>query len=76
MIDKSKTLREIGWLCREKRLEKGISQKEIAHELNCTIENISAFERGRNANLIVLLTYIKTMNIDIDLKSVVIYNDN
>lgn len=76
MIDKSKTLREIGWLCREKRLEKGISQKEIAHDLNCTIENISAFERGRNASLIVFLSYVTKINIEIDWKSVVIYNDD
>ena len=49
----------IGKLCAEFRRSLHITQKTVAEELTYSVENISAFENGRNANMYILLWYIR-----------------
>lgn len=37
----------------------GITQEQLAKELDYSQENISAFENGRNANNVIFLWYVK-----------------
>ena len=50
---------KIALLCREYRISKGYTQQYLADLINCSKENICAFEHGRNSNIIVLLAYGK-----------------
>lgn len=52
-------LKEIGQICKNFRIKKGFTQRDVAEDLCYTSENISAFENGRNDNAIILLWYIK-----------------
>lgn len=48
----------VGDVCREFRKEQGYYQMNVANDLGYSLENISAFENGRNDNLRILLWYI------------------
>ena len=50
-------LKTIGRRCQNFRKRKGISQVKAAFETNYSVENISAFECGRNDNARILLWY-------------------
>ena len=51
-------LKEIGLMCQEYRKAMGVYQKEIAQDLGCTTQNISAFERGENNNALIYAWYV------------------
>ena len=46
-----------GAQCAEGRKQAGVSLEEIAYELGYAKENLYAFEKGRNNNLVIYLYY-------------------
>lgn len=57
--DKMKsTMAAVGADCRKLRHEKGLRLKDVAQETGYSVENIQAFERGRNRNALILLWYL------------------
>lgn len=52
------TQRRIGQYCKEWRMEKGITQTQIAELNEVTTSTICDFEKGLSDNYIYLLTYI------------------
>lgn len=52
------SLREIGQRCKKYRVERGFYQMDVAKETGYSVENISAFETGRNDNARILLWYL------------------
>lgn len=50
-------LREIGQKCKQYRMDRGYFQIDIARDTGYSVENISAFETGRNDNARILLWY-------------------
>lgn len=52
-------LNRLGLKCKYLRENLGITQKEVAKELGCSPELISAFEHGRTNNAIILMWYVK-----------------
>ena len=58
-------LKYIGQKCQIYRQSMGYRQCEVARDTGYSIENISAFENGRNDNLIIFLWYLdKGFSID------------
>lgn len=58
---------QLGIDCQEFRRELGYTQNQVAQELGCSAENVSAFENGRNDNATILCWYIgKGMKIDVE----------
>lgn len=53
------SLTEIGRRCQEYRVERGYYQYDIAADTGYSVENISAFENGRNDNARILLWYFE-----------------
>ena len=51
-------MRILGAMCRSFRISLGVTQKEIARDIDCGQENVSAFENGRNRNCVILLWYV------------------
>lgn len=51
------SLRDIGQRCKKFRIERGYYQIDVASETGYSVENISAFETGRNDNARILLWY-------------------
>lgn len=51
------TLLEVGKRCKKFRIERGYYQMDVAAETGYSVENISAFETGRNDNARILLWY-------------------
>ena len=49
----------IGECCREWRKDNNITVGEMAAYNDCTIQNITAFERGENISGKILLSYIR-----------------
>ena len=59
------SLREMGRLCKQFRVEHGFYQIDVASETGYSVENISSFENGRNDNARILLWYFSHgMNAD------------
>lgn len=52
------SLQDLGLRCKQFRVSRGYRQHNVAEDSGYTIENISAFECGRNNNAIILLWYI------------------
>ncbi len=52
-------LEMIGMNCQKWRVEHGYYQFDVASEVHYSLENISAFEHGRNDNYRILLWYLK-----------------
>ena len=52
-------LKTIGNNCREWRLKKGYRQIDVARDTKYSIENVSAFENGRNDNYRIFVWYLK-----------------
>ena len=44
--------------CQDFRIAQGVTQGDVAREVQCSIENVSAFENSRNDNYIILLWYL------------------
>ena len=53
------SLREIGRRCKQFRVEQGYYQTDVAADTGYSVENISAFETGRNDNAHILLWYFE-----------------
>lgn len=53
------TLEQIGAFCRVTREKLGYLQRDVAQEVGCSKENISAFETGRNNNALILFWYVE-----------------
>ena len=51
-------LKIIGKNCQDFRVNIGKIQSDVSRETNYSIENISAFENGRNDNCRILMWYI------------------
>ena len=51
------TLKQVGLMCKTYRRAIGFLQRDVAADTGYSVENISAFERGRNDNLEILLWY-------------------
>lgn len=51
-------LKEMGAKCKEFRISAGMLQIDVANETGYSLENISAFENGRNDNSRILLWYL------------------
>ena len=51
-------LYHIGQQCKTIREKLGLRQSDVAAEIGCSKENISAFECGRNNNAIIFAWYI------------------
>lgn len=51
-------LKDIGKICKSERMKKGYTQRQLAIEFECSSENISAFECGRNNSLKIFLWYL------------------
>lgn len=51
-------LKTIGNNCREWRLKKGYLQADVARDTKYSIENVSAFENGRNDNYRIFVWYL------------------
>lgn len=52
------TLKQVGLMCKTYRRAIGFLQRDVAADTGYSVENISAFERGRNDNLEILLWYL------------------
>lgn len=64
-------LYEIGVACKNARKRNGKTQASVATSLGCTVENISAFEHGRNNNAIILFYYLSHFNAFIEIQKLV-----
>lgn len=51
------SLHEVGKRCKKFRIERDYYQMDVAIETGYSVENISAFENGRNDNARILLWY-------------------
>lgn len=51
-------LREVGKRCKRFRLKNGYLQIHVAADTGYSVENVSAFETGRNDNYRILLWYL------------------
>lgn len=50
----------LGAMCSEyRRYKTNATQEDVANEIGCSREVVSKFERGRNANSVVFMWYIK-----------------
>ena len=52
-------IKELGEKCRRFRIMKSYLQSQVAQEVGCSKENVSAFENGRNDSAIIFLWYIR-----------------
>lgn len=52
------SLRELGQRCQAYRIDHGFYQMDVAKDTGYSVENISAFETGRNDNARILLWYL------------------
>lgn len=64
-----KEYKRICRLCSRRRRERGITQEEVAFNLNTTQSNISLFECCRNNNAVILIYYIRYVLYSHDLLS-------
>lgn len=55
---KKELVKLIGARCARYRTSLGLTQVDIAAFAHCSIENVSAYEHGRNASLILMLAYM------------------
>lgn len=53
------SLREMGRRCKQFRIHRGYYQTDVASDTGYSVENISAFETGRNDNAQILLWYFE-----------------
>ena len=51
------SLKDVGRRCKQFRVERGYYQTDVASETGYSVENVSAFETGRNDNARILLWY-------------------
>lgn len=51
-------LKYVGKTCQNFRRGRGLLQSKVAEDTGYVVENISAFENGRNDNLRILLWYV------------------
>lgn len=58
MNEKKQYLMEVGRVCRENRIEKGVTQRYLARSLGVTEALICHFEKGRANSIQLLMAYI------------------
>ena len=51
------SLKDVGRRCKQFRVDRGYYQMDVATETGYSVENVSAFETGRNDNARILLWY-------------------
>ena len=51
------SLKDVGRRCKKFRVDHGYYQMDVAIETGYSVENVSAFETGRNDNARILLWY-------------------
>ena len=51
------SLKDVGRRCKQFRANRGYYQTDVATETGYSVENVSAFETGRNDNARILLWY-------------------
>ena len=51
------SLKDVGRRCKQFRIDSGYYQMDVATETGYSVENVSAFETGRNDNARILLWY-------------------
>ena len=52
-------LKTLGNRCKQHRISMGAYQRDVAKETGYSLENVSAFEAGRNDNLRIFIWYIQ-----------------
>lgn len=52
-------MKQLGIICKKYRKRSGYYQIHVANDTEYSVENISAFENGRNDNCRILLWYIE-----------------
>lgn len=51
-------MKTIGLVCREIRLEKNLTLKELSNKTGINLKTLSAFEHGRSSNMNILMNYL------------------
>lgn len=58
-------LKTLGNRCKQFRISMGVYQRDVAKDTGYSLENVSAFEAGRNDNARIFLWYIQHgLNVD------------
>jgi len=57
---------EIGKIIKERRLEKGLTQQELANLLNVSMQAVSKWERGGTPDIMLLVPLAKVLEISLD----------
>ena len=58
-------LKTLGNRCKQHRISIGVYQKDVAEATGYSLENVSAFEAGRNDNLRIFIWYVQH-GLDVD----------
>lgn len=56
--NRSKILYCLGKACATWRVDNGITQRQIAKALGCSVNNISTFELGKNDSMLIFMYYV------------------
>jgi transcriptional regulator with XRE-family HTH domain len=56
---------EIGKLCADRRVELGLTQREVGEMVGATKKGVNHFEHGDTRNVFYLLTYL-SLGVDVD----------
>lgn len=51
-------MKTIGLVCREIRLDKGLTLKDLSKRTDINMKTLSAFEHGRSTNMNILIHYL------------------
>lgn len=62
--DKEKRLKVISTMCKNLRLKYGIDRKQMSIISGYSISNIQHFEDGCNNNALILLDYMKMLDVE------------
>lgn len=73
-MDKELVLKKVGVLIKEIRIEKGLSQRELAHRINKDQQSIQRLETG-NINPSIFYLYEISKGLEISLKDFLIRMD-
>lgn len=57
MSNRAYALKWLGAECAKARKRNNVTQLQIAMKAECSVENISAFEHGRNSNICIFAQY-------------------
>lgn len=57
---------EVGRLCKIRRMQTIVTQKEVADETGYTYQTVSAFERGKLRSMDLLIWYLLNMGVTVE----------